>query len=517
MKYKHPKRTFEDTGFVNPEQSYYVPLGPVVNRHNQDMKTMVDHGRYFSIFAPRQSGKTTFFNMFAKSLEENSNYIFILMSFENYSDYDLKKFYHFIQDALYEQLLQRLKTIKCHQLDSVQNFLNEHVLVDSGSFYKFFKRLNNIIKQKKIAIFIDEFDGIPHIEIKNFLTTLRKLYQEYKDKKDKALYSVGLVGIRNITQLTVGGVSPFNIADHVELPSFTLTNTRDLYQQYAQETNQPFAEEAIQKIFEETQGQPWLVNRFGSILTTQLKPETNEPIETDDVNQAIQILLKEKNNHFDNLKEKVLLYKESFKKIHLQQVKYLPDDDAQSWLYQYGLIKEQKDFAVIANPIYKKRFSNIKESMISNPDQTKTIFISYSHEDKAFVDKLIPYLNILKVHKIKYWFDEKIRTGEDWPFEIQTAIETAHLSICLLSNSFLGSSFIQELEFPAIQAKQKEGMVLFPVLIKDCLWKIVPWFKNIQIYPKNGIPLEDLNEKEQNKKLMEIVQNILDIFDQPDE
>ena len=198
-------------------------------------------------------------------------------------------------------------------------------------------------------------------------------------------------------------------------------------------------------------------------------------------------------------------------------MKYLPDDDAQSWLYQYGLIKEQNDFAVIANPIYKKRFSNIKESMISNPDQKKTIFISYSHEDKAFLDKLIPYLNILKVHKIKYWFDEKIRTGEDWPFEIRTAIETAHLSICLLSNSFLGSSFIQELEFPAIQAKQKEGMVLFPVLIKKCLWKIVPWFKNIEIYPKDAVPIQSLSEEAQEEKLMEIVQNILDIFDQPDE
>jgi hypothetical protein len=52
MSYQPQKRTFEYKGFVNPETSYYVPLGPVVNWNNQDMKTMVDDGCYFSIFAP---------------------------------------------------------------------------------------------------------------------------------------------------------------------------------------------------------------------------------------------------------------------------------------------------------------------------------------------------------------------------------------------------------------------------------------------------------------------------------
>jgi hypothetical protein len=52
------------------------------------------------------------------------------------------------------------------------------------------------------------------------------------------------VGIRNISQLVVGGVSPFNIADHVEIPPFTFKNVRDLYLQYTMETNQPFTDEA---------------------------------------------------------------------------------------------------------------------------------------------------------------------------------------------------------------------------------------------------------------------------------
>jgi hypothetical protein len=54
---------------------------------------------------------------------------------------------------------------------------------------------------------------------------------------------------------------------------------RDLFSQYTKETNQPFTEEAVKKIHEETEGQPWLVNRLGTILTVDVKPETVEPID----------------------------------------------------------------------------------------------------------------------------------------------------------------------------------------------------------------------------------------------
>jgi hypothetical protein len=513
MKYQPPKRRFERSGFVNPETAYYVPLENVTNTDNEDMKTMVDHGRYFSIFAPRQSGKTTFFMTFSRELEKNSKYIFILMSFEDCSNYSSNQFYAYIQEEIYEQLLYRLENIECYQLEEVKNFLNAHTLIDSASFYSLFKGLNNIITQKKIVIFIDEFDGIPASEIKNLLTTIRKLYQKYKKHTDKALYSVGLVGIRNITQLVVGGVSPFNIADHVEIPPFTLQNVRDLYLQYTMETNQPFTEEATKKVFEQTQGQPWLVNRLGSILTRQIKPETTDPIDVDNVNQGIQLLLEEKNAHFDNLKEKVLLFKNTFNMINTQQVKFLPDDDAQSWLYQYGLIKKKNGNAVISNTIYSKRFADVSAKMNQLSEQKKKIFISYAHDDKSMMDQLSKYLNIVKINHIDVWFDQKIRTGDDWSAEIQNAIATAHLTICLVSNSYLGSTFVQKREFPAIQTRQKEGMILFPIIIKDCLWKAIPWFKNIQVFPEDGTPLEDLSEKEQNKKFMELVQHIFDFFE----
>jgi hypothetical protein len=258
-----------------------------------------------------------------------------------------------VEKTMYSQLIDRLNEVGCEKSGTVKQFLNTHHLTDHIAFGALFEELNQILRFKKIVIFIDEFDGIPLDELGNFLTSLRELYLRYKKVKQKALYSVGLIGIRNITKLVVGGVSPFNIADHVELPRFSLQNIHNLYAQYTEETNQPFTEEAVKKVSGETAGQPWLVNRLGTILTVDVKPGTVQPIDEKDVDKAIRLLLKEKNVHFDNLYEKAKLYKETFVEIVFDNVEYRAYNEEQSWLEQYGLIKESDGKAVVANNIYK--------------------------------------------------------------------------------------------------------------------------------------------------------------------
>ena len=356
MSYKKPKRMFEDAGLVDPRSAYHVDLERVVNTKNQDMKTMVDRGRYFSIFAPRQSGKTTFLEGFCLKLEKDSTYVPIILSFQRYKSLDKKTFYQQIQKELYNQLTNRLTSVDCPSLDAAVSYLDSHQLTNHISLGELFEELNQLLELKKIVIFIDEFDGIPENELENFLTTLRELYQKYKKRKEKALYSVGLVGIRNITKLIVGGVSPFNIADQVGLPPFSLKNVRDLYAQYSEETNQPFTDEAVKTVYTETAGQPWLVNRLGTILTVEIKPETTKPITADDVESAIKRLLRERNSHFDNLLEKARMYKESFVAVIFNGIEYNPDDEDQSWLEQFGLIKEENEKVEAANTIYKRRF-----------------------------------------------------------------------------------------------------------------------------------------------------------------
>ncbi|CAN2041219.1 hypothetical protein GMMP15_370017 [Candidatus Magnetomoraceae bacterium gMMP-15] len=122
---------------------------------------MVDMGRYFSIFAPRQSGKTTFFHDFCVELEKDHKYVPILLSFQICKDFDKLHFYEFIQEKLYSRLINRLKKVNCPQLEAVRSCLDAINLKEHSSFYKLFKELNRVIKFKKIVIFIDEFDGIP--------------------------------------------------------------------------------------------------------------------------------------------------------------------------------------------------------------------------------------------------------------------------------------------------------------------------------------------------------------------
>jgi hypothetical protein len=357
MSFKKPKRYFEKSGMVDPSASYYVQLENVSNMDNQDLKTMVDLGRYFSIFAPRQSGKTTFLEGFCFELEKNSTYVPIILSFQRYKSLDKQTFYQQIQKELYTQLTNRLTSVDCPSLDAAVSYLDFHQLTNHISLGELFEELNQLLKLKKIVIFIDEFDGIPENELENFLTTLRELYQKYKKRKDKALYSVGLVGIRNITKLIVGGVSPFNIADQVKLPPFSLKNVRDLYAQYSEETNQPFTDESVKMVYTETAGQPWLVNRLGTILTVEIRPETTEPITKEDVGEAVEILLYEDNSHFDNITEKAKKYKETFMDAVFNGVEYIPGDEEQSLLLTHGLIKAEGKDVRVGNPIYKKRFT----------------------------------------------------------------------------------------------------------------------------------------------------------------
>ncbi len=45
-----------------------------------------------------------------------------------------------------------------------------------------------------------------------------------------------------------------------------LKNIHDLYAQQTEETNRPFTAQAVEKVYRETAGEPWMVNRLGAIV-----------------------------------------------------------------------------------------------------------------------------------------------------------------------------------------------------------------------------------------------------------
>ena len=112
-------------------------------------------GRYFSIFAPRQSGKTTFLKTICSQLHEDPVYAVILLSFQKYRKLDKTRFYELVENGLYSQLLNRLQAVNCEKIQEVRKFLENYHLTDHISFSLLFEKLNQVIHSKKITIFIN--------------------------------------------------------------------------------------------------------------------------------------------------------------------------------------------------------------------------------------------------------------------------------------------------------------------------------------------------------------------------
>ena len=121
------------------------------------------------------------------------------------------------------------------------------------------------------------------------------------------------------------------------------------------------------------------------------------------------------------------------------------------------------------------------------------IFVSYSHKDEEWKDRLLPYLGILEqVENVEPWDDRKIGVGENWYRRIYEVLEKTSVAICLVSENFLASSFCQEEEMSfLLRERQKGDLEIFPILIRHCPWKLYPWLSKLQMLPRDGKSLVD--------------------------
>ncbi|MEK9150318.1 MAG: AAA-like domain-containing protein, partial [Candidatus Desantisbacteria bacterium] len=182
------------------------------------------------------------------------------------------------------------------------------------------------------------------------------MYLRSKEEKSFSIYSIGLVGVKNIRELNFGSTSPFNIATQVKLESFTLDQCYELINQYIEEVGHKFQEGVIEKIHFETGGHPFLTNRLCAILVEEVAMDKTIPVTQENLHSALSILLKEQNTNFDSLKNNAKKYEESVKPILLasRNIEYRPHSEANEKLIMYGIIKDDNGLCEISNPIYKK-------------------------------------------------------------------------------------------------------------------------------------------------------------------
>ena len=102
----------------------------------------------------------------------------------------------------------------------------------------------------------------------------------------------------------------------------------------------------------------------------------------------------------------------------------------------------------------------------------KKVFISYSHDDVEYRNAVQQYLiNLEREGTIEIWHDELINTGEDWNEQILSALKEADLVILLVSQSFIASTYVHEIEMKNALSDLESEKKIFPVLIKNCDWK----------------------------------------------
>ena len=88
---------------------------------------------------------------------------------------------------------------------------------------------------------------------------------------------------------------------------------------------------------------------------------------------------------------------------------------------------------------------------------------------------------------MKVWHDRKIDGGDKWYPEIQEAMNNAAVGVLLISADFLASGFCVKEEVPFLLDRQeKQGMLLIPVLIRQCPWKAHRWLAERQMLPRDG-------------------------------
>ncbi|MCS7035632.1 MAG: AAA-like domain-containing protein, partial [Saprospiraceae bacterium] len=226
-------REFNTSGPNIPERHYTIERRPQI----AEGLRMVEQERYFTIWAPRQTGKSTYFRQLAVHLKPKG-YRAMHINLESFKTSTFKALMDYFRYEAHRQWRLELP-----DFETMEQWFNWF----------------NALQTERLVLIIDEIEGLNPELFNQFLHAIRNLYHS---RQDHSLKSVILVGVTNILGVVSDNASPFNIADNLDLPYFTREEVSELLGQHEVETGQLFDAAVKEKIYQITAGQPGLVNGF---------------------------------------------------------------------------------------------------------------------------------------------------------------------------------------------------------------------------------------------------------------
>jgi hypothetical protein len=175
------------------------------------------------------------------------------------------------------------------------------------------RKAAEIVAPRPLVILFDETDVL---EGETMISFLRQLRDGFPIRGAGSFpVSIALVGMKDLKDYITaakGGVppnpgSPFNIKeDSATIGNFSKDNIAHLFAQRTAETGQQITPEALDYVWEQTRGQPWIVNNLFKRATLRvLKYNDYQTVTLDHILEARQQMIMARETHLDSLSRRL--------------------------------------------------------------------------------------------------------------------------------------------------------------------------------------------------------------------
>jgi hypothetical protein len=310
---------------------------------------------YWVLHAPRQTGKTTFLRSWMREINSGDEAVACYTSLEACQGIPERA------EAMKTMHKAICESANASGLPIPKLALNNPELL----LYETIKKWSELIAPKPLVILFDETDVLEGDALISFLRQLRSGFTERG--VGKFPISVALVGMRDLKDYITaakGGVasnpgSPFNIKeDSAVLSNFSHTDVERLFAQRTEETGQAIDRDALEYVYEQSRGQPWIVNSLFKRATMRvLDEDSRKTVTLEHTKEAREHMILARETHLDTLAYR--MEDPRIRKIMEGLLVGVSDplfteNEGFRICLDLGLVTREKGTPSVANPIYRE-------------------------------------------------------------------------------------------------------------------------------------------------------------------